>query len=1063
MISIQANLLGSGEASSWSPTDLVCSPQQQKVKKTMSRVPSHHVLNWKLLIQSVVCTLGMSSVASATIEFEDISTSANLLRAGESYGAAWGDLNGDSYPDLFVSNHRNRSSFYVNRGNGKFLDIGTQFKTFVNKPRADTHGASFVDFDNDGDTDLFVATGSGNPNQLIANENGDLIDRTLELGITFEQVGGRQGVWFDYNADKRMDLFMVNRSGTARVLEQLNTGKFMTKSATVGVNCTKFHYAQLFDLYSDGRLALLCGTQEQNGNVVYPQAAYDTSTMPFTDIKSNFPPVAQAIDTAVGDFNGDLQLDMFHVRGVLRPSGVAQQGNTVEALLIGGKKGVKFRSTGVLNVEVHWNQNDEVSGMPDIKIGASGYSPGASTFTLDPSDPNVAGTPTYDTTEVPLITVSYVPSTNEWWFVNVSGSSFSNAYFIINSTNTVTSLKATGLWAGDKPMSPTLMLNTGASMTDGTVAAGLDAPAHCISTVAGDFDNDTDVDIYAACRGAADNIANKLFENQGNGTFAPVANAGGAQGPLGLAVTSGAGTADSVIAADYDLDGFLDLFLTNGFNMRPLDTGGPDQLFRNKGNGNHWIQLDLRASDSVNDSLGARVIATTPNGKSQLRESDGAYHRWSQNNQRLHFGLGGATQVDLRVEWPSGTVELFSDVTADRVYRITEGTGIAVVNAGATTQPFPCGAPPYSAANDTGIYLWKDCPSQKWKVRAVAAAASALYTGIVTSNATFATVQAQGLEANDELDYTTNPEQIRFVMNTPRGTQDGFDFKLGTGATATCLSINLPEGQKVYYGPLATPLDTPIDVQTMQPCAESTPVASVSDVMVSEAASSAQVVVSLNRAAPEPVQVTLTTADETATAGDDYTATTRLVQFASGESSTSVNIPLLGDALSEGNETFTATLSDPVGAVISATQRIAVVTITDDEISACGAPSYTPGTDRGVFLWQDCGTNTWYARVVTDGTTLTFAGEVASNADLVSVTPKSVESNDIFDYTTDPSTISFALKVSTVYYDGFDFTTAAGAQTCFNLTGPAGANVYVGSGRNVVSTPFNLATLQPCS
>lgn len=1029
----------------------------------MSRTPANHVLHWKFISRSALCVLSMSSaIASAAIEFENVSSSANLLRAGESYGAAWGDLNGDSYPDLYVSNHRNPSSFYLNRGNGKFLDIGKQFKTFVNKPHADTHGASFVDFDNDGDTDLFVATGSGNPNQLIVNEAGDLIDRTLELGITFEKVGGRQGVWWDYNKDKRMDLFMVNRSGTARVLEQLSSGGFMTKSATVGVNCTKFHYAQLFDLYSDKQLALLCGTQEQNGNVVYPQAAYATDTIPFTNITSSFAPVGQAIDTAVGDFNGDLRLDMFHVRGVLRPSGVSQQGNTVEALLIGGKKGVKFRSTGVLDVEVHWNQNDEVSGMPDIKVGASGFSPGASTFTLDPSDPNVVGTPTYDTTEVPLITVSYDPSRNEWWFVNVSGSSFSNAYFIINSTNTVSSLKATGLWAGDKPMNPSMMLNTGTSMTDGTVAAGLNAPVSCISTVSGDFDNDADLDIYAACRGAAANVANILFENQGNGTFVNVSGAGGAAGPVGLAVTSGAGTADSVVTADYNLDGYLDLFITNGFNMRPLDTGGPDLLFRNKGTGNHWIQLDMRAKNTVNDALGVRVIATTPNGKSQLRQRDGSFHRWSQNNQRLHFGLGGATQVDLRVEWPSGAVEQFPDVSADAVYRITEGTGIAVVNPG-LKQPFPCGAPPFNAADNTGIYLWKDCPSQKWKVRTVAANGSTLYSGTVTSDTDFASVQAQGLESNDELDSTTNSKQIRFVLNTPAGSQDGFDFQLGTGAAGACLNVNLPEGQNVYYGPLASPLQTPFNVQTLASCTETTPVASVDDVTVSEAASSAQVSVSLNQPAPGPVEVRLATANGTATAGQDYTATNRLVQFAAGQSTQTVNIPLLPDSLAEGNETFTATLSDPVGAVISATDRVAVVTITDDEISACGAPSYAAGTDRGVFLWKDCGTNKWYARVVTDGDSLTFAGTVASSADLVSVTPKSVESNDVLDFTTDPSTINFALRVSTTYYDGFDFTTAAGAQSCFNLTGPAGAKVYVGSGRNQIATPFNLATLEPCS
>ena len=41
------------------------------------------------------------------------------------------------------------------------------------------------------------------------------------------------------------------------------------------------------------------------------------------------------------------------------------------------------------------------------------------------------------------------------------------------------------------------------------------------------------------------------------------------------------------MTADYDLDGFIDLFMTIGLNMRPVDLGGPDQLYRNRGNSNH--------------------------------------------------------------------------------------------------------------------------------------------------------------------------------------------------------------------------------------------------------------------------------------------------------------------------------------------------------------------------------------------------------------------------------------------------------------------------------------------
>ena len=110
-----------------------------------------------------------------------------------------------------------------------------------------------------------------------------------------------------------------------------------------------------------------------------------------------------------------------------------------------------------------------------------------------------------------------------------------------------------------------------------TEAAGLDAPVQCVSATAGDFDNDMDLDLYLACRTGAGNIPNILYENLGNGTFAQVPDAGGAAGPVGVAVASGAGTADTAVTADYNLDGFLDLFVTNGFNLRPLQFGGAKQ------------------------------------------------------------------------------------------------------------------------------------------------------------------------------------------------------------------------------------------------------------------------------------------------------------------------------------------------------------------------------------------------------------------------------------------------------------------------------------------------------
>ncbi len=64
---------------------------------------------------------------------------------------------------------------------------------------------------------------------------------------------------------------------------------------------------------------------------------------------------------------------------------------------------------------------------------------------------------------------------------------------------------------------------------------------------------------------------------------------------LGAAIGDNAGTSESVVLADFDIDGFLDVFVTNGNNMRPAGIlAGPKQLFRNRGNSNNWLELDLQ-------------------------------------------------------------------------------------------------------------------------------------------------------------------------------------------------------------------------------------------------------------------------------------------------------------------------------------------------------------------------------------------------------------------------------------------------------------------------------------
>jgi hypothetical protein len=785
----------------------------------------------------LLAALSLSIAAPAVvaqIAFEDVTAAANVGRSGESFGASFGDLNGDGYLEIFASNHRMRPSLFLNRGNGTFVDITKQTKPWLWKPTADTHGSSWFDFDNDGDQDLSVGLGTGNLPHFLVNEYGRLVDRTVEAGLNQWLKGNRLPLWLDYDGDRLPDLIWANHGGIARVFRQDTPGHFTDQTDATRFNCLRTHYGHLMDVTEDGRLDYLCPKIEQ-----FPLRIWDTQPFPWRKLFDNlkpdalvvkFPLVPSVVDSTLADFDNDGRLDMFLLSNTtLEPSSVAQGSSThFEAKLAGGNKGFRFVSSGKVTFDPDWNRADE--GIPihmaRYKIGAGGHQPAALPFTLDPADPNVAGIVAAPTTpeQLPMMRIGYDPVAKRWTLQLhtqlASGEYyFSEAYVMVDSTQAITNLSSIGLWPNDKPNRPTLLKNESGGYQDHTVAAGLDAPIQCGSVAAGDYDNDMDIDLYLACRTGVSNISNVLYENLG-GTFRAVSGAGGAAGPVGIAVASGAGTADSAIVGDYNVDGFLDLFVTNGLNLRPLGTGGPNKLFRNRGNGNNWIELDLVGKQSERDAVGARVYATA-NSVRQLRVQNGAYHRWSQDSRRAHFGLAGASSVDLRVEWPSGQISTFNDVAANRLYRITEGTSsvptaIAPVNIGAALA-YQCGPPPLNGAVDVGLFIWRDCPTGEWRMKTASGGGNITYTGTIVSSKAFTNVKPLGLESNDGLNWTSNPSVISFsFVSTGKGL-DGANF-MPQDRASNCLEITAPTGAKVYYGPFRTLMPQAFNLDTQQSC-----------------------------------------------------------------------------------------------------------------------------------------------------------------------------------------------------------------------------------------------------
>lgn len=796
-------------------------------------MPSSSSFNFRLstLRRSSAAALGLALLGSpfisnAAIQFSDATTGADLGYVGESYGASWGDLNGDGYPDLFANNHRGLVSLYLNMGNGKFVDVSRQTHIWAYKPTADTHGGTWSDFDNDGDQDLFVSLGrnpGGTVQQFLVNQRGNLVNLTTEYGIESLDWGGRTPIWFDGNFDGRMDFMMAMYGHVGEVLQQQASGLFTNVTTTNKFNCFKYHYGQLIDLTGDGRLDLLC-----SGEDFFPTGAFNTRTTPYTRIIDRIPSVDKVADTVMADLDNDLRKDVFYLRGTLRPSSVTQHDSTtIEALLQGGVKGFEFKTTGKVTLKLDWNQSDEGVGTPPIKIGSKEKAPASIPFTLDPSDPDVAGEPTSDVAEYPIIHVWYEPALNKWHFVHLNGqiagstgAGFSSGYFVVTSDSAITNTKSTGIWSTERPMKSVALMNYASGWKDDATAKGLGTPMQCSSGVAGDFDNDMDQDLYLACRDGATNLPNILLENQGAAGFAMVAGAGGAQGPVGASVSSGAGTADSVIAADYDADGFLDLFVTNGFNMRPLGYGGPDKLFRNQGNGNHWIQIDLEGTGtSTRDAVGARVIATA-NGVSQLREQDFGFHRWSQNFKRIHFGLASATKVDLAVTWPNGVTETFANVNADRVIRIKQGTGISNVALG-DALPYPCGVPTYSGAQDKALIMWKDCTleANTWRLRFFAggSATDVSYPGSLSSTLATITVTKVSTETTDTATVNSTGKKLTFNLTTNGSNLDGLNIVLPNGS-GTCFNVALPAGAQILFGRFREPVTPPFDLETLKPC-----------------------------------------------------------------------------------------------------------------------------------------------------------------------------------------------------------------------------------------------------
>ncbi len=117
----------------------------------------------------------------------------------------------------------------------------------------------------------------------------------------------------------------------------------------------------------------------------------------------------------------------------------------------------------------------------------------------------------------------------------------------------------------------------------------------------------------------------------------------------------------------------VDLFNRGVLDVVVANQRQPALVYKNTvAPGNHWIAFKLTGTRSNRSAIGAEVLLVA-GGTRQLKVVDGGSGFASQNDRRLHFGLGRAAQVDSAViHWPSGAVQTIEHPAADRVHAVTE-------------------------------------------------------------------------------------------------------------------------------------------------------------------------------------------------------------------------------------------------------------------------------------------------------------------------------------------------------------------------------------------------------
>jgi hypothetical protein len=244
--------------------------------------------------------------------FTDVAAALGVADATDTRAAAWGDFDADGDPDLFVGFTRRSGApakLYRNDGAGRgFTDVAKEVGI---ESVGESRQPSFVDVDNDGDLDLFVALRDA-PNLLFRNDGGRFTSSGKEVGLDDPRrtVGV---VWFDMDADGDLDLFVANQNGDNNGMFRNEGGRFADVASTLGVaaagrpETSGSNGPSVADYDNDGDLDLFVAGY--GGNFLYRNDGHGT----FTDVAAALGVAGgdKATPSRWGDFDNDGRIDLY--------------------------------------------------------------------------------------------------------------------------------------------------------------------------------------------------------------------------------------------------------------------------------------------------------------------------------------------------------------------------------------------------------------------------------------------------------------------------------------------------------------------------------------------------------------------------------------------------------------------------------------------------------------------------------------------------------------------------------------------------------------------------------